>query len=142
MNSVCFSPVSVQQLIVIVDCSFEIEEFPNKMAISSSEFQRKNHLFSENCQDSCLSSAYLITLFPVVSSHLVISVSHAQLHSSTWFHCDLPRISSFTLSLYPFCPRHNSRRRSLSMLVLSHSDTHHLNGYMAWCGCHEILIQH
>ena len=27
------------------------------------------------------------------------------------------------------------------MRVLSHSDTHHLNRYMAWCGCHEILIQ-
>ena len=27
------------------------------------------------------------------------------------------------------------------MRVLSHSDTHHLNGYMGWCGCHEIFIQ-
>ena len=25
------------------------------------------------------------------------------------------------------------------MLVLSHSDTHHLNRYMVLCGCHEIL---
>ena len=37
-------------------------------------------------------------------------------------------------------PRHNSRRRSLLMLVLSHSDTHHLNRHMVGCGCHEILI--
>ena len=37
--------------------------------------------------------------------------------------------------------RHDSRRRSLLMLVLSHSDTHYLNRHMAWCGCHEILIQ-
>ena len=27
------------------------------------------------------------------------------------------------------------------MLVLSHSDTHYLNRNMAWCGCHDILIQ-
>ena len=27
------------------------------------------------------------------------------------------------------------------MLVLSYSDTHHLNGYMVGCGCHEILIR-
>ena len=26
------------------------------------------------------------------------------------------------------------------MLVLSHCDTRNLNGYMGWCGCHEILI--
>ena len=38
------------------------------------------------------------------------------------------------------CPKYNSRRRSLFMRALSHSDTHHLNRYMAWCGCHEILI--
>ena len=39
-------------------------------------------------------------------------------------------------------PRHNSRRRSLFMLVLSHFDTHYLNRHMAQCGCHEIWIQH
>jgi hypothetical protein len=29
---------------------------------------------------------------------------------------------------------------SLSMLVLSSSDTQNLNGYIGWCGCGEILI--
>ena len=38
------------------------------------------------------------------------------------------------------CAKHNSRGRSLSMLVLSQSDTHYVNRHMAWCGCHEILI--
>jgi hypothetical protein len=38
-------------------------------------------------------------------------------------------------------PRHDSRRRSLLMLVLSHSDTHHLNRHMVGCGRHDILIQ-
>ena len=41
-----------------------------------------NHSFSGNWQDSCLSSEYLTALFPVLSAHLFISVSHAQLHSS------------------------------------------------------------
>ena len=41
MNSVCFSPISVQPLTVVVDCWFKIEEFRNKMAISLSEFQRQ-----------------------------------------------------------------------------------------------------
>ena len=73
-----------------------------------------NHSFSENWQDSCLSSEYLITLFPVLSAHRFISVF-----------------------LYPFCPKHNSIRRSLFVRVLSHSDTHHLNRHMVGCGCHE-----
>ena len=34
-------------------------------------------------------------------------------------------------------PKHNSRRRPLSMLVLSRSETHHLNRHMVVCGCHE-----
>ena len=44
------------------------------------------------------------------------------------------------LSLF-HSPRYDSRRCSLLMRVLSHSDTHHRNRYMAWCGSHEILIQ-
>ena len=40
-----------------------------------------NHSFSVYWQDSCLSSEYLITLFPVLSAPLFISISHAQVHS-------------------------------------------------------------
>ena len=36
------------------------------------------------------------------------------------------------------CSEHNSRRRSLSLRVLSHSDTHYLNRHLVGCGCHEI----
>ena len=43
------------------------------------------------------------------------------------------------LSLF-HSPRHDPRGRSLLMLVLSHSDTHHLNRHMIGYGCHEILI--
>ena len=39
---------------------------------------------------------------------------------------------------YACCfPKHNSLWRSLSMLVSSHSNTHHLNRHMVGCGCHE-----
>ena len=56
------------------------------------------------------------------------------------------RIPSFSnsaslclLYLSLLCPRHNTRRRSLSMLVLSHSDPHYINRHMAQCGCPDIL---
>ena len=43
------------------------------------------------------------------------------------------------LQISTFCPEHNTRIRSLLMLVLSHSDTRHLNRHMVGCGCHEIV---
>ena len=52
-----------------------------------------------------------------------------------------PSASLCLLHLSPFCPRHNSSKRSFFMRVLSHSDTHYLNRHMVGCGCHEILIQ-
>ena len=47
-----------------------------------------NHSFLENWQDSCLSSEYLITPFPVLSAHLLICLSCwvAQFQSSTSFY--------------------------------------------------------
>ena len=120
-------------------------------------WQNGNRLSSESQKHTILSEktdrirASVLNIwshsFHFVSAHLIISASHAQFQSSTWFHCalwsalGLPRISSFTLSLYAFCPRHKSRRRSLFMRVLSHSDTHYLDRHMVECGCHEILTQ-
>ena len=72
MNSVCFSPISVQTLTVLVDCWFKIEQFLQKMAISSeswsesSFFQWFSRQFSLSAQALC---------FLVYSSlHLFISV--------------------------------------------------------------------
>ena len=100
-----------------------------------------NHSFWENWQDSCLSSEYLIRFFPVLFVHLSLMLSSkVPLRPSD----SLPPPSNFfihSLSLHPFCPRHNSRRRPLFMWVLSYSSTQHLNRHMAWCGCHEILIE-
>ena len=63
MNSVCFSPISVQPLSVLVHCWSKIEEFFNQMAISLSEFQRRILLSEKTDLLQCLSSDFKITLF-------------------------------------------------------------------------------
>ena len=80
MNSVCFSPISVQPSTVLDDCWFKIEEFPNKMAIPSAQNARDKSFFLRKLTPS---SASVLNIW----SHyflfcLLISVSHAQLHSS------------------------------------------------------------
>ena len=82
---------------------------------------------------------------------LFIYASLSLLHSST---PPFRRPSASTDFLHSLTPPHYAyrislrsaqgttpRRRSLFMLVLTHSDTHHLNRHMVGCGCHEILIQ-
>ena len=144
MNSFCFSPISVQPLTVFVICWFKIEEFPNKMAISSAQNSRDKPFFLRKLT-GFLPQFWIVdhtlSCFVCSSLHLCLSCTVAQFQSSTWFHCGLPWISSFTLPLYPFCPRHNSRKRSLFVWVLSHSNNPYLNRHMTWCGCHEILIE-
>ena len=143
MNSACFSPISVQPLTIIVDCWFKNEEFPNKMAISSAQNSRDKPFFLRKLTGfvpQLWIFDHTLSWFVCSSLHLYLSCSVASFQSFPWFHCDLSRISSFTLSLYPFCLRHNFRRRSLFMRVLSHSDTHHLNRYIVGCECHEISI--
>ena len=92
-----------------------------------------------------VSSPHLLRHFAVLSIRLLISVSHSQLHYALWSAFGLPQefnLSLCLLYLYlSVSPRHNSRRRSLFMRVLSHSVTHYLNRHMVGCGCHEILIQ-
>ena len=144
MSSVCSSPISVQPLTLLVDCWLRSEEVPKQMAISSAQNSSDKSLFLRKLT-GFVPQLWIfdrtLSCFVCSSLHLCLSSSVAQfqlvpLHP--WV--GLPRISSFTLSLSPFCPRHNSRRRSLFMRVLSHSDTHHLNRHMVGCGCHEILI--
>ena len=64
-----------------------------------------------------LNSDRLLRLLDTFSVYLCIPVSHPPFHCALWSAFGLPRISLFTLFLYPFCTRHNYRRRSLSMLV-------------------------
>ena len=104
-----------------------------------------NYSFSENWQNSCLSSEYLIKLFPLfcllISSSLSLMLSCTIPLGSTsasleFLHSLIVPHYAYCISLWP-SPKHNTRRRSLSMLVLSHSDTHYFKGHMACCGCHE-----
>ena len=81
-----------------------------------------------------------------------MAISLTNWSESSFFQWFSHQLSVFAQSLYCFVysslhlylsasPRHNFRRRSLFMQVLSHSYTHHLNRHMVGCGCHEILIQ-
>ena len=82
------------------------------------------------------------TLCCVVCSslHLCLSCSVAQFQSSIWFHFSLPRIVSFTLFTRSVQDTTPEGVLSLNAGALSLWHTHYLNGYMVWCGCHEILI--
>ena len=97
------------------------------------QFLRKTevnyHSSNEKWLDLAVSSQHLLRLFTVLSVHL----SSLSLEFT-------PLLCLLQLCL-SVSPRHNSRRRSLFMRVLFHSDTHHLNGDMVRCGCHEISIQ-
>ena len=85
MNSVCFSPTPVQLLTVLVDCWFEIEEFFNKLAISSSEFQRQI-IFSQKTDGirasvlNIWSHSFLFSLLISSSLSLMLSCAVPNLH--------------------------------------------------------------
>ncbi len=104
--------------------------------------KQQNHTFLANWTDSALSSHSLLWLLASLSVHISLDSTAPCGRPSA----SLEFLPSLTLPHYDYCislgsvPKHNSRRRSLSMLVLSNSDTQNLNGYMGWCGCHEILI--
>ena len=135
--------------LILVDSSLKIEECLHKMAISlkSGRFKQNNHSSLANWPNRALTSQHLRPFLDILSVHLCISVVRPRLHCAPWSAFGLPRLPSFSHStwlylqyLSLFCPRHNTKRRSLSMRVLSHSDTHYLNRHMAGCGCHEILM--
>ena len=103
-----------------------------------------NRSFLENWHDSCLSSEYLIILFPVLSAHLFISLSSsvAQFHliplGSTWFHCALwsafglsrKLLNSRTLSLLLSPSSFHSTSPSLLHLCLTLSKTQHQKPFL------------
>ena len=144
MNSLSFCD---QPLTVLVDCWFKIEEFPKKMAISLSEFQREIILSqkTDRIRASVLdiwSHSFLFCLL-ISSSLPLMNSSKVPLGFPPPFgrpSASLEFLHSLFLSAC-YCPSHNSKRRSLFMRVLSHSNTHYLNRYKVGCGCHDILIQ-
>ena len=114
------------------------------MAISlkNCRVEQKLHSFLTRCHDVSLNCDHLLILLNILSVHLRIPVSLPQ------FHYGRPRMLLYSVTPlhYACCislygsPRHDFRRRSLLILVPAHSDTHHLNRHIGWCGCHEILI--
>ena len=140
-----FSFVVTQNWIILPQTGNLLEEL--KSRTESSFFSYKLTCLSAQFSASVQTPRCLVCS----SVHLCLSSSVAQF---PWFHCALwsafgfPRILSlshsaslYLLHLSLFYPIHNTRRRSLSMLVLSHAGTHYLNRHMAWCGCHDILIE-
>ena len=103
----CFSVWKLT--LVVLSLSFKIEKFLHQMAISCSDLSSWTEKSCFPCKMTWLAPQLVIIC------------------SDSWIFC---LFISSSLSLF-HSPRHDSRRRSLLMLVLSHSDTHHLNRYMA-----------
>ena len=117
------------------------------ISLKSGRVKQRNHPSLANLPNQALSFQHWLRFLGILSDHLCIPVSLPPFQCALRSAFGLPRHPSFSHStslclpfLSPFCPRHNFRRRSLFMRVLFHSDTHYLNRYMVWCGCHEILI--
>ena len=137
------SSVRIVTLVVFAS-SFKIDEFLHKMAISFSDLkdEKQNQSFLANWTDCARSSHYLLWLEGNLSAHLTLGSTEPCGRPSAsleFLHSLIPPHYTCCISLC-CSPRHNIRRRSLSMLMLSSSDTHNLNGYMGWCECHKILI--
>ena len=101
--------------LVVVDSSwFKIEEFLHKMAISlkNCRVEQKNHSLMARWHD-------LPSVVIICSDFWIF-----------WLFIWTPLFLFHSL-------RHQSRRHSLQVRVLSHSDTDYLNRHMAWYGCHE-----
>jgi hypothetical protein len=110
--------------LVVLDSSIIVDELPQKMVISFSELNR--------CTEKPSFSFELIWLSAQFSS-VTLTLRYFAWSSLPWFRCALRStfgllrkfLHSVTPAHFTCCyPKHNSRRRSLLMLVLSHSDTH------------------
>ena len=113
--------------------------------LRSGRVEQNNHSSLTNWPDRELSSQHLRRLLGVFvwSSVYPCLSSTVPLRPLVGL-CLRPTLFVLSLCLpylSPFCQRHNSRRHSLFMRVLSHCDTHYLNMHMVGCGYHEILIQ-
>ena len=116
---------------------------PPEMAISlkNCRVEQQNQSFLSNWTAWAISSHCSLWLLSSLSVHLSLGSTAPFGRPSAslkFFHSLIPP-HPHSVSLCA-AAQNNSRRRSLSMLVLSCSDTHYLNRHMAWCGCHEILI--
>ena len=107
--------------LVVFASSFKIDEFLHKMAISFSDLkdEKQNQSFLANWTDCARSSHYLLWLEGSLSAHLTLGSTEPCGRPSAsleFLHSLIPPHYTCCISLC-CSPRHNIRRRSLSMLV-------------------------
>ena len=148
--------------LIVIDSSLKIEEFLHKTAISlkSGRVKQNCHSPLASWPDRSFSSQCLRWFLDILSLHLCIPVSLPPFHCALWSALGLLRFASFshsvshslsfilsfiitmpTVSLSIVSKTHLQKAFSLHAGALSHSDTFYLNTHMAYCGCHEVLIQ-
>ena len=98
-------------------------------------------LCSESCI-LCLINCASLSLFHVCTAPFGRPSASFENHfclSLFFVHPRIPFNYAYCFSLC-YSRRHNTRRCSILILVLSYFDTYNLNGYMGCCGFREILI--
>ena len=83
MNSLRFAPIFVHPWTVLVDCCLKIEEFPNKMAISSAQNSRDKPFFLTKLAGfvpQCWIFDHTRSCFVVSSLHLCLSCTVPKFH--------------------------------------------------------------
>ena len=127
-------PISVQPLTVVVDCWFKIEEFPNKMAISSAQNSRDKSFFLRKLTGFVPQfwifdhTQFPCSLFP----QIFISVSRTQLHGSE--SCAIPKFHLFHCTLWSAFGLRRISSFALSRSTRSVQDTTP-EGVLSWCWC-------
>ena len=133
--------------LIVVDSSLKIEGCLHKMAmfLKSGRVRQNNHSSIAKWPDRALSSQHLRRFLGILSFHLCIPVSLPPFQCALRSAFGLLRPSAFShstslclLYLYVLSKTQLQEAFSHLMLVLFHSDTHHLNRHMARCGCHEM----
>ena len=114
--------------LVAINSLFRIDKLLSEMAISFSDLNSETRKSSFSCQLNWLNAQFSV---------FRQSLEYFDCSSLPWIHCVIwsaygllqKFLHSLTLSQYHSCvsvwpcPKHNTRRRSLSMLMLSYSDT-------------------
>ena len=143
-KSLWFSVAVWSLILVALDLSFKVEEFFQKMVISFLELKSWTEESFFPCKLNWLSAQ--LSLF-------ALTLGYSARSSLSWFHCGL-RPSSRILSLchsasfIPAASLSDSVQNTTPEYVLSLYagalsvwHTNYFNGYIGYCGCHEIFTQ-
>ena len=136
LESLCFSaPLCESWLCLFLTRCSKLKNLTTKWRSATQVWgvKQKNHSLLANWTDLALSSHYLLWLDGSLSVHLFLDCTAPFGRPSASLEFLYSLISPHYACCISACccPKHNSIRRSLSMLVLSHSDTHYLDRHMA-----------